>query len=207
MNELNWLKRIRNLAGFLGMILPWLALISTFIYGRFNNLPSEFWYNYSISETYYFSPVLAGILTAASVVLICYKGYDWRDELITTISGIFGLIIVLFPCTSVLESGRVGLFQLDMKISDIIHCSAASIFFILLAINSFFLFTLGDSNTKQKKKRNLIYRICGIGMAISTLLIFLPIPGKIFITEAVALTFFGISWLVKGEVFNILSDK
>lgn len=207
MNELNWFKRIRNLIGFLGMILPWLALISTFIYGKFNNLPSEFWYDYSISGTYYFSPVLAGILTAASIVLICYKGYDWRDELITTISGIFGLIIVLFPCTSVLESGRVGLFQLDMNISNIIHSIAASIFFILLAVNSLFLFTLGDSNTKQKKKRNLIYRTCGIGMAISALLIIFPIPGKIFITEAIALTFFGISWLVKGEVFNILSDK
>lgn len=207
MNELNWFKRIRNIIGFLGMILPWLALISTFIYRRFNNLTSEFWYNYSISGTYYFSPVLAGILTSASIVLICYKGYDWRDELITTISGIFGLIIILFPVASVLESGRVGLFQLDMNISNIIHNTAASIFFILLAINSLFLFTLGDSNTKQKKKRNLIYRICGIGMAISALLILFPIPGKFFITEAIALTLFGISWLVKGEVFNILSDK
>lgn len=207
MNELNWFKRIRNLIGFLGMVLPWLALISTFIYGKFNNLPSEFWYNYSISGTYYVSPVLAGILTAASIVLICYKGYDWRDELITTISGIFGLVIVLFPCASILESGRVGLFQLDMNISNIIHNIAAAIFFILLAINSLFLFTLGDSNTKQKKKRNLIYRICGIGMVISALLILFPIPGKFFIAEAIALTFFGISWLVKGEVFNMLSDK
>lgn len=207
MNELNWLKRIRNLIGFLGIALPWLALISTFIYGKFNNLSSEFWYIYSISETYYFSPVLAGILSAASFVLICYKGYDWRDELITTISGIFGLIIVLFPCISALESGRVGVFQLDINISNIIHNTAAAIFFILLSINSLFLFTLGDSNTKQKKKRNLIYRICGIGMAISALLILFPIPGKFFITEAIALTFFGISWLVKGEAFNILSDK
>jgi hypothetical protein len=38
----------------------------------------------------------------------------------------------------------------------------------------------------------------------------MPLPihffAKTFIVEAIALTFFGVSWLVKGEVFGILSD-
>ena len=43
------------------------------------------------------------------------------------------------------------------------HISAI-IFFGLLAYNSFFLFTKSsDVMTDKKKKRNIIYRVCGIG--------------------------------------------
>jgi hypothetical protein len=79
----------------------------------------------------------------------------------------------------------------------------------LLAFNSFFLFTLGeDEPTKEKKIRNLIYRICGIGMIGSFLLMLMPhFFARTFIVETIALTFFGISWLVKGQAFGILVDK
>ena len=44
------------------------------------------------------------------------------------------------------------------------HISAI-IFFGLLAYNSFFLFTKSSGvMTDKKKKRNIIYRVCGIGM-------------------------------------------
>ena len=97
----SWLKRIRNFAGFLGMILPWIALIGAVIVAKANPtiIPKDFWSTLSISATYYLTPAMAGILTTASVVLMCYKGYDKKDELVTTISGIFGLMIVLFPCS------------------------------------------------------------------------------------------------------------
>lgn len=211
----SWLKRIRNFAGFLGMILPWIALIGAAIVAKAKPdiIPEDFWETLSISATYYLTPALAGILTTAAIVLMCYKGYDWRDQLVSTVSGIFGLMIVIFPCDcSVAEklSGNiVGFFQLPINISNIIHTASAVIFFLLLAINSLFLFTLGESNTRQKHIRNFIYKVCGIGMFCTLFLLILPInfPAKIFVVEAIALTFFGVSWLVKGQIFGLLADK
>ena len=80
----------------------------------------------------------------------------------------------------------------------------------MLSINSLFLFTLGEENpTKQKKIRNIVYRVCGIGMLCALALMVIPVSffAKTFIVEAIALTFFGISWLVKGQALGILKDK
>lgn len=204
-----WLKRIRNLVGFLGMILPWLSLLGAVIVAKTVGVPEAFWETLSISATYYITPPLTGVLTAAAIVLMCYDGYDWRDNLITTISGFFGICIVIFPCNCSVAATLVGFFQLPVNISNIIHCTSAVIFFILLAFNSLFLFTLGESSTKQKKLRNIIYRACGIGMLSAMILMVIPISffAKTFIVEAIALTFFGISWLVKGQVFGLFADK
>jgi hypothetical protein len=102
----------------------------------------------------------------------------------------------------------VGFFQLPANVSHIIHCVSAVLFFISLSINSMFLFTLGESNTKNKKIKNIIFRICAVGMLCGLVFIPLPIefPAKIFICETIALTFFAISWLVKAEIFGLLSD-
>ena len=205
-----WLRRIRNLAGFLGMILPWISLIGAIIVSNTTGVPAEFWPTLSISATYYICPALTGILTAASVVLMCYDGYNLRDNIVTTISGVFGIMIVLFPCACTVSGEMVGFFQLPVAISNTIHCASACAFFILLSINSLFLFTLGDKEpTKQKKIRNIIYRVCGIGMICALILMVLPVSffAKTFVVEAIALTFFGISWLVKGQVFGILKDE
>ena len=198
-------RRIRNICGFLGMILPWISIISVLL---INNRPEGSFE--SISCTYYQSPALAAVLTAASIVLMTYDGYDKIDNLVTTISGIFGLGIVLFPCRvsfPFVNSNAVGFFQLPMNISNKIHCFCAVTFFGLLAYNSFFLFTKSDSKpTKQKKIRNLIYKVCAIGMisgaVICTLLdTIFGIPNVTMIMEIILLQFFGISWLTKGEVF------
>ena len=203
------MRRVRNLAGFLGMILPWLSLMGAGIVAKTVGVPDDFWRTLSISATYYITPFLTGILTAAAIVLMCYDGYDWRDNVVTTISGVFGIMIVLFPCNCTVATDYVGAFQLPVSVSNFVHCFSACAFFILLSINSLFLFTLGESGTKMKKIRNIIYRVCGIGMLSALILMVLPINffAKTFIVEAIALTFFGISWLVKGQVFNLFSDK
>ena len=63
--------------------------------------------------------------------------------------------------------------------------------------------------TPQKKTRNTIYKICAIGMTSALALMVIPFQftAKTFIVEAIALTFFGVSWLVKGDFFSILADK
>jgi len=206
-----WLKRIRNITGFLGMILPWVALFGAYMVSKSSGgVPSDFWENLSISATYYITPALTGILTTAAVVLMCYDGYELKDDIVTTLSGVFGLMIVLFPCNCAISPERVGLFQLPANVSHIIHCVSAICFFLLLAYNSMFLFTSSGGNpTEQKNVRNTIYRVCGVGMLAALILMPLPIKffAKTFIVETIALTFFGVSWLVKGQVFGLLSDK
>lgn len=60
----------------------------------------------------------------------------------------------------------------------------------------------------MKRVRNIIYRACGVGMLAALVLMVLPIQffAKTFIVETIALTFFGISWLVKGQVFGLFKD-
>ena len=212
-SALVWLKRIRNIIGFLGMILPWVALLGTFLVSKNIELSDDFWSNLSISATYYLTPALTGILTTAAVVLMCYDSYEPIDDIITTLSGVCGLLIVLFPCHCCVSPDKVGLFQLPANISHIIHSVSAVCFFLLLAFNSLFLFTKSKdkeiNQTKQKKTRNIIYRICGYGMLAALILMPLPIHffAKTFIVETIALTFFGISWLVKGQAFGLLADE
>ena len=131
---------------------------------------------------------------------------DWRDNLVTTLTGICGIFIVVFPCNCPIAPERVGMFQLPAATSHIIHTIAALSFFVLLAINALFLFTLGDSDTKNKKIRKIIYRVCAIGMLGIFVLYPIPIwfPAKYYIIEAIALTFFGVCWLVKGRIFGFL---
>lgn len=206
-----WIKRVRNICGLLGGLLPFIAIFSVLL---IKDRPEHALY--SISATYYLSPALAGVLTAASIVLMCYDGYSLLDNIITTISGVFGIGIVLFPCSVGWHNSTdaVGFFQIPMHTSNMIHCFCASVFFVLLAFNSFFLFTKTDdfnSMTDGKKKRNKVYRICGLGMLVFMILQVLSvvisfIPGWFtMINEIALLFFFAVSWLTKGGL--IFKDK
>nr|AIF26758.1 hypothetical protein [uncultured bacterium fosmid pJB89E1] len=201
--------RIRNLCGFLGVILPWIALFSAGIASR----PSNEWW-WSISATYYQSPALVAVLVPACIVLMSYIGYSTADNVVTTLSGLFGLGIVLFPCSvSWIEEGtKVGFFQIPMEISSTIHGICAGAFFLLIALNSILLFTKsGPTMTERKKLRNRIYRICGYGMIVLELA-FVAVkicgaPGYcVMIVEILLLHLFGFSWLVKGEAFPFFND-
>ena len=198
-------KRLRIVIGTLGMILSVIVLILSLI----NGYP----FPDSISETYYLEPCIAPfmiILGWASGTLICYGGYELIDDIICSLAGLFGLGICLFPCSSWRDVDRiVGTFQLSINTSNTIHTACAMIFFILLAFNSLFLFTKSSGEmTKNKKIRNIIFRVCGIGMIASFALLLLPIPHVVWIVETVALIFFGISWLTKADCIPFLfADK
>ena len=203
-----WMKRVRNLAGLMGMILPWVSLLGAVLVAHTKGFPEGFWNLLSISETYYVTPPLVGILTTAAVVLICYKGYSLKDHVISALAGIFGLMIVLFPCECPAASDIVGFFQLPVKISNVIHCTSAVAFFLLLSYMSLCQFTKGGKDTPHKRIKKIIFKVCGFGMLGALALMVIPVTffAKTFIVEAIALTFFGVSWLVKGEFLGFLSD-
>jgi hypothetical protein len=108
---------------------------------------------------------------------------------------------------------HVGTFQIAPQVSGILHSICAIGFFALLAYNSLFLFTKSSGEmTTNKKKRNIIFRVCGIGMAISFIAI-IPISifewwGGVWLVETIALAFFGISWLTKADCYPwLFCDK
>ena len=202
--------RIRNLCGLLGIILPWLALFSAGI--KMGKHPEWWW---SISATYYQSDALVGVLVPACIVMMSYIGYDWKDNLITTLTGLFGLGIVLFPCkvSWIPDGDPVGFFQLPIEFSHTIHTVCAALFFLCAAVNTLCQFTKhGETMTERKKVRNVIYRICGWGMiglmALLVVLGLLKVPGyRVMIVEILLLHLFGIAWIVKGEFFPFLNDR
>jgi hypothetical protein len=88
---------------------------------------------------------------------------------------------------------------------------SGALFFLALSFNSLFLFTRRHPGVmgKEKRRRNGIYRSCGIVMALAmawiaastfvfeeTMLAAMP---PVLIPESVALLAFGVSWLVKGN--------
>lgn len=187
--------RLRSWLGWLGMLLPWIVVA---LVGYFPE---------SISATYFTNAgtVFMIILGAASILLMCYKGYEKIDDITLTAAGIFGLGICLFP-TWTSDEEYIGTFMLQRDLSSTLHLICAVVFFGLLAYNSIFLFTKGDGQpTKKKKIRNVIYIVSGIGMIASFLLILLPdFSIKIWLIETIALFFFGLSFLTKADIYPFL---
>lgn len=200
--------RLRVMLGVLGMILPWIVVLLQL----FNGVENFVWPS-SISATYYTnaSTVFMIILGSAAILLMCYKGYEWYDDLTLSLAGVAALGICLFPTWD--KAQLVGTFMLDHNTSSTIHNIFAIIFFGLLSYNSIFLFTKGDKNPTNKKKiRNIIYIVSGIGMLASFLIFLIPdacfqLDGtniKIWLLETIALFFFGLSFLTKADVFPFL---
>lgn len=203
---------LRKLIGILGMLLPFACLLGGSLIQSKPVLDSiSAYYHSNIRD------IFSGLIFGFSLFLLTYKGYDERDIIMATLSGIAGLGIVIFPCASRIEPfSAVGVFQLTDSTAECIHYGFSALFFILLGINSCFLFTLGDKEqwTKSKSIRNRIYRACGIVIFVSLLILVilkLILGDKLlatawtFVFETAMLLAFGISWLVKGETF--FADK
>ncbi len=203
---------LRRLIGILGILLPFICIIGGCIISKLSILESISYYYYTNMRDFF-----VGLLFLVSMFLITYRGYEIIDNLVTTVSGIAGLGIAIFPCLNEQNKEQtVGIFQLVSQISNNIHLACASIFFIFLAINSIFLFTLGKNVNKSRNKmiRKGIYIGCGIVILLSliTLFIILSItPDNVnrykllLVFEIIMLMAFGISWLVKGE--TLFKDK
>ena len=201
-------KSLRCFIGALGMALPIIVVVLSLIYGY--GFPD------SISATYFVPTCITPfmiILGSAGILLVCYKGYNTVDNILNTAAGLAAWGVCLFPCAA--QSGRIGTFQIDSDISDTIHMVSALVFFGILAYNSLFQFTKGSDNpTPNKKKRNVIFRVCGIGMIASFVLLplvnygILDVPHVIWVIEWIALQFFGISWITKANCIPFLfADK
>lgn len=198
-NTLNT-RRLRCTIGWLGIVLPWLVVL---LIGFFPPSISFTWYTNACT------PFMI-ILGSAGLLLFNYKGYDWIDDVLCTLAGIFALGICLFPCAVSTDTyGLVtGTFLIPMAISGLIHNISAGGFFGILAFMSIFRFTKTSKTIIdiKKKIRNIIFIVCGIGMIIS--FIMLAYGVNVWLVEAIALFFFGISWLTKANCYPwLFADK
>lgn len=193
-------SRLRALIGWLGIMLPWIVVL---LIGYFPQSISHTWYTNACT------PFMI-ILGSACLLLFSYKGYNMQDDLICTLAGMAGIMICLFPTATSRSHELVGTFLVDMQTSSMIHDISAVIFFGLLSYNSIFLFTKSSGEkTRNKKIRNAIYIVCGIGMVGSFALLLLPYFFiQIWLVETIALFFFGISWLTKANIYPwLFMDK
>ena len=195
---------LRSAVGWIALGLPLALLLSSWL------LPSQRGIPISISA-YYYTPmrnVLEGSLCAIGFFNLCARGYEWRDEIAGHISAVcaFGLAFcpTFPPGPETALEHRMGT----------LHNYFAEVFFITLAIMCLALFRSTAANrtrTRNKRRRNAVYTVCGLVMAVCGVADFIchnlrPIPhigrvGSIFLCEAIALEAFGVAWLVKGKTF------
>jgi hypothetical protein len=193
---------LRKTIGFLAFFLAPVLVLGSFL------LDKTHYIQISMSAYYYTSMrnLLVGVICGISLFLFCYHGYKWYDSLFSKLAALFGLGIAFF---------RTSATNDKTDILSILHYVTSAIFFVILAFMSIFLFTKSKGTmTSMKKKRNRVYRICGITILVSVACI--PLFGlpaiwdsvksfkPTFVLETIALVAFGISWLTKGEA--ILGD-
>jgi len=214
-NEKKTFRRIRKAIGFLGIGLPITLVILSLVPFFETSIQS------SISAYYYTNlrEIFTGVLCAVGLFLIRYVGFKnasfWKNNnLLTNLAGYMAFGIALFPTNP--EEGVIKIYSLIPLQSELLgwlHYGFAALFFIILAIMSINIFTIGQAQNEQIPvspiNENHIYRICGYSILLFIILI--PVFSILHIFkystllfEALALFSFGISWLIKGRV---LGDK
>jgi hypothetical protein len=189
---------LRKVVGALGMALPLVVAVwGIALVPDHALLPS-------ISDYYRLRTrdAFVGILFTIAWFLLTYRGYERKDDIAGNLACFFALAVALFP-----TSGT--------RIEQVIHLTAATGLFLVLAYFALFLFTKsGPVQTEMKIVRNRVYRTCGVIMLaciglIALYKLFLDHTAMaqftpVFWLETIALWAFGFSWFVKGEA--ILGD-
>lgn len=192
--------RQRFALGVICGLLPLGCLLSGLL-GEARGINYDGWYE-SISATYFANsgPCMIAALSCSAGFLFSYKGYDRADRVYTLIAAVAALMVVAFPCGAApLE--YVGVFACPVKTSDVLHMIAAITLF-----GSFALMTMRQFTKGSHKRRNTIYRICGLVMlgfiAVVGLATAFNWPGYLtMICEAGMLEAFAVAWIVKSGVF------
>jgi hypothetical protein len=211
--------KMRRAIGVLGISLPLILLTGSSLLGGCDEVQS------SISTYYHTNmrDIFVGFNCAVALFLFAYRGHDWRDNLAGYLGCIFALGVAFLPC-SVSSPDPTCIITVPVQNSMVgkLHNLSALLYFFILIVYSLLLFpkTHMDMIThekmfmgRQKRKRNVVYYICGILMTASLLLIIanmwfldhlypaLKDLNPIFWLESVVMLSFGISWLTKGQLF------
>jgi hypothetical protein len=210
---------MRRAIGVLGISLPLILFAGSFLLGDCKEVQS------SISTYYHTNMrnIFVGFNCAVALFLFAYRGHDWRDNLAGTLGCIAVLGVAFLPC-AIGNPAQPCLFETTVQDPMVgkLHNICAVLYFFVLIVYSLFLFPMTHLDMvtgekmfmgRQKKKRNLVYYICGGFMTASLLLIiaYMWFLGKLypglkrldptFWLESIVLLSFGITWLTKGQFF------
>lgn len=210
--------QLRQLIGALGLAMPLILPLGTKLIRNSGVLePSISHYYYSIMHVAFMA-----ILCMLGSFLITYRGTSSHlgfEKTVTTIAGLFAFGVATFPTTfhgyrdhehsQLIALVLHGLEDVPGWVNTLHHIFAATLF------SSFALFCLlffQDSDTGvfdiKKRRRNNLYKFCGVLIILSMLAIVVvtfvikkwDFPNSTFVFETTALLPFGLSWLVKGSV-------
>jgi hypothetical protein len=212
---------LRRAVGWLGIALPFVLSIGLYIMNGCSIQDSISQYYYTHMGSY-----LTGTLCAVGLFLFAYKGYRGEnDGTFCNIAAAAAIGVAFIPMQ--LDREQVSNPECIVFFSEghawfrFMHFVSASLFFLTLAYISYFKFTKSDKPEselgKQKRHRNRLYRICGITIVSSLVILaaynitrkFMPdfeINTLTFFMESIMLIAFGAAWLVKGEGIKYLND-
>jgi len=193
-------KNLRKAIGFIGVALPFVLILGNQLVQASGLLGSISSYYHSVMRD-----IFVGSLCAVGTFLISYRGYDKRDNRAGWVAGTSVIGVALCPTT--MEGGPGS-----SSLLGALHLAFAAVYFATLAYFSLVLFRETKdkaTRTTQKRRRDVVYAICGSVMVLCLLLIvlvfLLPENSEIrqhhpvLWLESAAILAFGISWFTKGE--------
>ena len=210
---------MRKAVGVLGISLPLILIAGSFWFGGCQEVQS------SISTYYHTNMrnIFVGFNCSVALFLFAYRGHEWRDNIAGYLGCIFILGVAFLPCPiSNPDQACLLPAPIGSPLVGKLHNISALLYFLILITYSLFLFPMThlDMGTgekqfmgRKKRRRNLVYYICGSLMLASLLAIlaYMAIlkhryPGlrelnPVLWLESVILVAFGISWLTKGQLF------
>ena len=196
---------LRQAIGYIGLFLP----ISLWILAGWRSVKGyPGWRTLdSISEYYHSGAValLTGALAVLAIFLCTYQGFRNRQGLLDRILGKLAALAALgvsfFPTTAFDPFTAPTWWAGWMRKP---HYISAATLFLCFIVYSLFLFPQSSAPgemTPDKRRRNALYRACGLGMVVCV--VWAWFAGRqdrsIFWPESIALCLFGISWLAKGR--------
>lgn len=215
-------NELRRIVGWLGILLPFVLSIMLFVLASCAIQDSISQYYYTRMGSY-----LTGTLCAVGLFLFAYKGYPGEsDGLYCNFAAVCALGVAFIPMqlnpTDVPCADCIVFFTKGEHLWRYLHYVFAVLLFLTMAYLCYFKFTLttpGEAVTKSSKKftRNQLYRICGITIFLSIILLAaykvavminhdLKVNSLTFFLESIMLIAFGTAWLVKGEGVGFLND-
>lgn len=215
--------RHRQLIGYIGLALPWLLILVVLWRDGL-----AVWEGLDSVSAYYYTganALFVGMLFVLGLFLAAYEGYanklqKW-DRCFARIAAAAAFLVAFFPTAAPPVDGITTLAWWDPWMGRL-HFWASIVLFAAFAVFCLWLFRATEKSAaasekekegrpepdQGKKWRNRFYSLCGtVILAAIVWAGYNNAQGKpIFWQEAIALTFFALSWLVKGKWLRSLAQ-
>lgn len=200
---------VRKGIGLIGLLLPILLGPAGWLLGIEIQDNMSSYYHTSLRD------IFVGAMCAIGIFLLCYRGYDWIENLTANLGCVSALGVALFP----LDVNSDPLYQKSLV--GYLHTLSGGVFFLTLAFYSLYHFPSSQTEKHEiephETERHFVYRTSGVVILLSMIamgiyLFILPSNTKrlfneynfLFWMEWIAVWAFAAAWLTKGRA--ILAD-